>query len=203
MSAPQFILASASPRRADLLRQIGLSFVIEPADIDEPIFSAETPEENARRLALEKARIAVHRSDESGRLPVLAGDTFVVHSGDILGKPKSPAEAKSMLLRLSADSHKVISAVAVQHRETVFAEVVTAEVEFRSIQPNECDAYLSSQESFDKAGGYGIQSIGAIFVQSIRGQPSTVAGLPLLETEQLLARVGVCTWQYRVATQKS
>lgn len=183
----RLILASASPRRAELLAQIGVPFEVVPADIDETPKPGEAPEAYVERLAREKA-LAVAGAES--RLPVLGSDTSVVIGGDILGKPDSPASARSMLQRLSGSTHQVITAVAVAVPGRCHCRVVTTNVTFRPLSQAEIHAYVASGEPFDKAGGYGIQGLGGIFVCELKGSYSAVVGLPLCETAELLAEAG-------------
>ncbi len=193
MSHP-FVLASASPRRAELLGMIGLHADIVPADIDETPLPGEEPAAYVRRLALAKAD-AVAATETR---PVLGADTIVVHQGRLLGKPADRAEARSMLTGLSGCEHEVLTAVAVVQGGYRHVEVVRALVRFRRLEPDEVDAYVAAGEGLDKAGGYGIQGIGGIFVAYIEGSYSAIVGLPLLETERLLRACDVDTWQARL-----
>ncbi|MGB4475095.1 MAG: Maf family protein [Bacillota bacterium] len=183
-------LGSASPRRADLLRQIGLSFDILPSQVVEDILPGEDPASYCERAALMKARDVAGRS--SSRL-IIGADTVVVLDGEILGKPGSEAEARSMLERLSGRTHQVITGVCVLERTSGRHEVfsVTSSVAFRVIDPLEIDRYIGTGEPMDKAGAYAVQGIGAIFIRSMSGSYSNVVGLPLYETAQALDRFGV------------
>lgn len=196
--APAIVLASASPRRAALLRQIGVPFVVEPAAIDETPAPGEAPSVLARRLALAKAG-AVRSA-----LPVLAADTVVaVGAGEtlrIFGKPRQQAAFQSMAKALSGNTHTVCTAVAVRARGRAAAEVVRARVTLRVIEEREVAAYWATGEPRDKAGGYAIQGIGGIFVRCVHGSPSAVVGLPLAETELLLRRFGIDPWRWRAAS---
>jgi septum formation protein len=188
-----FVLASASPRRAELLSMIGLAADIQPADVDETPLPEESPDGYVRRLAVAKAE-AVARTEDR---PVLGADTIVVHQGRLLGKPADPAEARSMLETLSGSSHEVLTAVAMVQGSRLEVEVVRAQVRFRDLTADEVAAYVRVGEGFDKAGGYGIQGVGGIFVAYIEGSYSAIVGLPLLETERLLRAFGIDTWQMR------
>jgi len=186
------ILASASPRRAELLQQIGLSFKVQPADIDETVAEGESAEHYVERLAREKAlRVA---GENPGAL-VLGSDTSVVLRGEILGKPADAAEAVSTLVRLSGQQHQVMTAVALAKGESCQSHLVVTNVTFRSLLEAEIRAYVDSGEPMDKAGSYGIQGLGGIFVRELQGSYSAVVGLPLLETAGLLAEAGFPVWQ--------
>ncbi|MCG8415707.1 MAG: Maf family nucleotide pyrophosphatase, partial [Pseudomonadales bacterium] len=186
------VLASASPRRSELLRQIGVEFEVLPQDIDESALAGETPELLVVRLSQQKAQAALTRC--SNDVVVLGSDTVVVLGEDILGKPRSAQEAESMLLKLAAKEHLVLTAVSVAkqgHQSTVLSK---STVRFRDIKKQEARAYWQSGEPEGKAGGYAIQGLGAVFVQSISGSYSGVMGLPLFETAQLLKEFDVPCW---------
>ena len=193
--APQLVLASASPRRAELLRQIGLEFTIRPCDIDESPLPDEAAATMVERLALTKARVIARNET----LPVLGADTMVVVDAAPLGKPVDREESLAMLARLSGRSHDVLTAVALVHGAREEIRTAHARVYFREISRAEAQAYWLSAEPRDKAGGYGIQGIGGIFAQRIEGSYSAIVGLPLAETEVLLQAFGVDTWLYRDA----
>jgi septum formation protein len=186
-------LASASPRRGELLRQIGVRFEVRPAALDEAQAPGEAPADYVRRLAAAKAAAVAATLSATEARPVLAADTAVVVDGEVLGKPGDAAEAAAMLERLSARSHRVLTAVALccGRTDTRLAET---EVRFRATTAAERRAYCATNEPFDKAGGYGIQGYGAVFVEDLRGSYSAVVGLPLFETAELLARCGVELW---------
>ncbi|MBE0486299.1 nucleoside triphosphate pyrophosphatase [Marinobacter sp.] len=186
------ILASASPRRAELLEQIGLAFRVQPADVDETVPAGEPAEQYVERLAREKAQsVARHNPDSL----VLGSDTSVVLQGDILGKPGSVAEAQAMLARLSGQAHQVMTAVALAEGAHCQSRLVVTSVRFRALSDAEIDAYVASGEPMDKAGGYGIQGLGGIFVSELKGSYSAVVGLPLQETAGLLAEAGHPVWR--------
>jgi len=184
---PDLILASASPRRAELLQQIGLDFQVQPADIDETPASSETPEHYVERLAREKALSIARQYPEK---LVLGSDTSVIHYEEILGKPESTEQAVSMLQALSGSTHQVLTAVALAKGAECWSRVVTTDVTFRELEAAEISAYVASGEPMDKAGSYGIQGLGGIFVSAIKGSYSAVVGLPLQETAALLAQAG-------------
>lgn len=186
----QLILASASPRRKELLDQIRVSYTVYPVDIDETPLPDEMPLAYVRRLAAEKS--AACAAQLGSDIPVLAADTAVVVDALILGKPKDKDDGLSMLRLLSGKTHRVYTAVSLRGREHGQAASVT-EVTFRSLTATEIEAYWQSGEPQDKAGGYAIQGRGGLFVASITGSFSGVVGLPLFETGQLLAQQGIDT----------
>ncbi len=184
----QIILASASPRRMELLDQIKVTYRVNPVDIDETPLSNEAPLAYVQRLAAEKSAECIMQLGDS--LPVLAADTAVVLDNLIMGKPKDQNDAFAMLSRLSGKMHRVYSAVSLRGRE--HGQVVSiTEVTFRSLTENEISAYWHSGEPADKAGSYAIQGLGGIFVASINGSFSGVVGLPLFETVALLSKQGI------------
>lgn len=190
MSSPQFYLASASPRRKQLLEQLGLRFEVVTADVDESPKAGEAPQDYVLRVAGLKARAAVAKLGGPS-LPVLAADTTVVLEGSILGKPEGRDDAIRMLTRLGGRQHQVLSAVALWNRGTLDTVLSESRVRFRSIDSQEAAAYWDSGEPRDKAGAYGIQGMGAMFVESLEGSYSGVMGLPLFETAALLGKAGV------------
>ena len=183
-------LASASPRRSELLRQIGAAFKVRPAAIPEEQSPVEAPEAYVLRLAVAKADAVFATLEDHERGPVLAADTAVVLDGVVLGKPADVGEASAMLERLSARSHRVLTAVALRCGDSVETLLSESEVRFRATTAAERLAYCATGEPFDKAGGYGIQGRAAKFVRSMNGSFSGVMGLPLYETAQLLERMG-------------
>ena len=187
-------LASASPRRRDLLASIGVTVDVRPVDIDETPRREEPPHEYVLRLAREKAKAGSRLS----ALPTLGSDTAVVCAGRILGKPADRAEAIAMLGQLSGRSHEVLTAVAVSGPAGLLEVCVSTRVVMRDISAAECAAYWETGEPADKAGGYAIQGLAAIFVERIEGSHSAVVGLPLYETAQLLQRQGVPVWHQPV-----
>lgn len=190
MTDPVLILASASPRRRELLAQIGLACEVRPADIDETPRPDEAPAEYVMRLATEKARSVA--AAWPGR-PVLAADTTVVVDDAILGKPADRAEGREMLAQLSGRRHQVMTAICLVSDAGSETELVITEVSFMPLDDALCEAYLDTPEPWDKAGGYGIQGLAAVFVSAIEGSYSNVVGLPLHETWQMLRRAGVPT----------
>ncbi|MEP1470730.1 MAG: Maf family protein [Halieaceae bacterium] len=186
------ILASASPRRSELLTQLGVQFCVHPADIDESVMPAETPGDYVQRMAGEKAAAVASVYSERGNA-VLAADTTVVLDDDVLGKPIDHDDGLAMLTRLSGRAHEVITAICLVAGGEVWAQQVATRVQFASLTPAQCDAYLATDEPWDKAGGYGIQGLAGAFVQRIEGSYSNVVGLPLHETWQMLAASGIPT----------
>jgi septum formation protein len=189
------ILASSSPRRRELLDQIGVEYRVQPVDVDETPRQGEAPEAFARRMALEKAW-AGWKAQGSG-LPVLGADTVVSLGGAILGKPADRDDALHMLGRLSGATHQVFSAVALVHGQREALRLSSTQVRFRTLAPAEISAYWDSGEPADKAGAYAIQGLGALFVEHIEGSYTGVVGLPLCETGQLLDAFGVAHWVHR------
>jgi septum formation protein len=190
-------LASASPRRGELLRQIGVPFKIRTAEIAEVRADGERPDAYVRRLAAEKAEVVWARVAVAAPRPVLAADTAVVLGGRVFGKPAGAAEAEEMLLVLSGRTHLVLTAVALRCGESSETLLSESEVRFRSTTAEERTAYCRSSEPLDKAGGYGIQGRAAMFVEHLSGSYSGVVGLPLFETAELLRRCGVALWGAR------
>ena len=183
------ILASQSPRRRQLLAQLGYSFSCQPADIDETVIVGELPEQYVRRLALQKAQCIADRQQSNST--VIGSDTSVVIAQQILGKPKDFADAQRLLQLLSGKVHQVMTAVAVVKAEISKTVLVTTNVEFKTLSTDEIQQYWLTGEPKDKAGGYGIQGIGGQFVKQISGSYSAVVGLPLYETAQLLTEFGL------------
>jgi len=184
----QIILASRSPRRVELLRQIGIEAEIMPADIDESVLAAESPPEYVLRMAREKAK-AVEPAGAEDTL-IIAADTAVVVGGRIYGKPASEADAAAMLRSLSGRTHHVLSAVALRQGNRLSSRLSDSAVTFRPLSDAEIQRYWQSGEPVDKAGGYAIQGLGAVFIASIEGSYSGIMGLPLQETAALLAECG-------------
>ena len=193
MSVVDVYLASASPRRRELLQQIGVRFAVKVVDVAEIHRPGESPSDFASRLAQEKAQSGWNSQYGNDRKPVLGADTIVVVAGQIFGKPRDRLDAERMLVQLSGQTHQVISAVAICH-ETCSVAVNISEVTFRNITSTEAQAYWDSGEPHDKAGGYAIQGKGAIFIERLNGSYSGVMGLPLYETAQLLAEHNIPFW---------
>ena len=186
--AALIILASASPRRKELLDQIKVTYVTCPVDLDETPWCDEAPLDYVQRLAAEKSAVCLARLQTD--VPVLAADTTVVLGSLIMGKPKDKIDALAMLAQLSGKTHHVYTAVSLRGHEHNQAVSVT-EVTFRCLTEQEILDYWDTGEPLDKAGGYAIQGRGGVFVESIKGSFSGVVGLPLFETAQLLAKQGL------------
>jgi septum formation protein len=184
----QLILASASPRRKELLDQIKVTYAVNPIDLDEAPCLNESPLDYVRRVAAEKSAACVAQLGSG--VPVLAADTAVVLDDLIMGKPKDQQDAIAMLTQLSGRTHQVYSAISLRGREHWQAVSIT-DVTFRPLTEREMLAYWHSGEPVDKAGSYAIQGMGGIFVASIKGSFSGVVGLPLFETAELLAKQGL------------
>ncbi|HSI94972.1 MAG: nucleoside triphosphate pyrophosphatase [Methylophilaceae bacterium] len=185
-------LASRSPRRGELLGQIGIGFDVLPSDVDESVLAEEAPEHYVLRLAKEKASVCVQRLAEQGLplRPVLAADTTVCIDGMILGKPESDADAAAMLRRMSDRWHVVHTAVAVADKDRVEVALSSTQVELAPLSDADIEAYIASGEPRDKAGSYGIQGLAGTFIRRIEGSYSGVMGLPIYETAQLLKQFG-------------
>mgnify|MGYP001167437320 CR=1 FL=1 len=185
---PHIILASASPRRSELLKQIGISHRIMAVDIDETPFANESPLAYVERVAAEKS--AACQALLNDNLPVLSADTSVICDGQILGKPINLEHAIGMLSRLSGRSHQVYSAVSLRG-DHHWQALSISEVTFKPLRTEEIIAYWQTGEPCDKAGAYAIQGLASTFIESITGSFSGVMGLPLYETAQLLAKQGI------------
>jgi len=189
--AAQIILASASPRRRELLEQIGVTTIVKSVDIDESLKTGESAIAHVQRLATEKAQQGFTFIDNPEKLPVLGADTIVVVDSSVLGKPENRQHAKKMLQQLSGRIHTVHTSVAIVTTDKVMLDTSSSQVLFKSLDEHEIDAYLATGEADDKAGAYAIQGIAAQFVKNINGSFSGVMGLPLYETAQLLERCGI------------
>jgi septum formation protein len=185
------VLASASPRRSELLTQIGMSFEVMPTDIDETEHPGEDPVSYVRRLAIEKALAAVVGDDAGENVVVIAADTTVDLDGMILAKPADDADALRMLGLLAGRTHRVHTGVAIRYQGRVAAEVNTSLVSMKASDDQWQRWYVATGEPHGKAGAYGIQGAAAVFVDSVQGSVTNVIGLPLSLLEQLLAEVGV------------
>lgn len=183
------VLASQSPRRAELLTQLQVRFTTCVANIDESVLSGETAHAYVLRLAEQKAKAGLAMSDNDAT--VLGSDTVVVVDNQILGKPIDQADSQRMLKLLSDRTHQVCTAVAVVNRERVESCLVATDVTFKPLSDVEIDAYWHSGEPADKAGSYGIQGLAGRFVTRIEGSYSAVVGLPLYETSELLSEMGL------------
>lgn len=201
----RLVLASASPRRLELLRQAGLDPEVRPADLDETVRAGEEPIDYAQRVSSEKAR-AVAALVDAGR-PVLAADTIVVApDGEprILGKPRSPDDARVMLSRLGGRTHEVVTAYTLLYKGGERGRAVRTEVTFRALSPAELEGYVGSREWEDKAGGYAVQGLAAAFVRAVRGSYTNVVGLPLCEVLEDLDALGAlpADWALGPETKK-
>ena len=186
----RLVLASASPRRRELLQQIGVGFRIVVADVEEKPLPKESPADFVLRMAREKAMDVMRR--EPGHLPVLGSDTAVILEGRILGKPESRNEAMEMLNSLSGKTHEVYSAVVVAVSEAEIHEALSiSRVTFSDLEPEWIESYIDTGDPMDKAGAYGVQGKAAEKISNIEGSFYGVMGLPLYETAQLLKRAQV------------
>jgi septum formation protein len=190
-------LASGSPRRRELLQQIGVPFRVVGAAVDETAWSDEAAAAYVTRLAAAKAELGWERSRETPSGPVLAADTAVVLDGKILGKPADQEDAEGMLRQLSGRTHEVLTAVALRTATGLESRISRSEVTFRRISAAETQAYWETGEPADKAGAYAIQGRAAVFIAELRGSYSGVMGLPLFETAELLGEAGVWRWHGR------
>ena len=184
MSPHRLTLASASPRRRELLEQLGLPLDVRPAHTDESARPGEPPRAYVRRVAVEKARAVAGEA-------VLAADTAVVLGEEILGKPRDAADARRMLRALSGGLHEVLTAVCVRRGATEHVAVVSAQVRLDPLTDAQIDWYVATGEPMDKAGAYAIQGLAGAFVRELRGSVSNVIGLPLSETLDLLRAAGI------------
>ena len=194
-------LASRSPRRCELLKQIGVNYETlllrettrRAADVDETPLPGEAPADYAYRIAHTKAKTAWLRLTQRGLplLPVLTADTVVTLEGRIFGKPENPVHAEEMLTTLSGKTHQVLTAIAVTALDKIQVRLSTTSVRFRNISEHEIRIYLADGETRDKAGAYAIQGMAAVFIAEISGSYSGVMGLPLFETAQLLEEFGI------------
>lgn len=187
----QIYLASRSPRRRELLTQIGVRFAVLEADTDETRHPGEQPEDYVLRLALEKARAVRQSMPRADDRPVLGADTAVVIGERILGKPEDREDALGMMRLLSGRAHRVLTAVALISADGERTDLSETRVTFRTLDEDEVLRYWRTGEPRDKAGGYGIQGHGALFVSGLNGSYSGVMGLPLFETGRLLSQVGI------------
>ncbi len=188
----RFVLASRSPRRSELLKQLGFDFDVIPSRVEEDWIQKETPQRQVIRLAEAKAQ------DVGRQYPnrwIIAADTIVCLDDFILGKPKNTEEAFEMLSRLSGQEHFVITGLSIHHfeKETAGHQAVETVVKMKSLTPVEMRWYVNTGEPFDKAGGYAIQGIGSFMIERIRGSYTNVVGLPLCELIEMLNRLGVIT----------
>lgn len=196
------VLASQSPRRAELLSQMALPFKVRVADIDESRLPEEPPSAYVDRLARQKCQrgVAIAQSESDEFVAVIGADTIVLLDDEILGKPRGLKEGTAMLRRLSGRTHEVLSGVAASDGVRLESTVVSSQVTFKTVDEAEVTAYWATGEGADKAGSYGIQGIGGILVERLEGSFSAVMGLPVQETEALLQSLNVDTWGMRSKT---
>jgi septum formation protein len=185
----QLVLASASPRRKELLAQLGIQCFVKSVDIDETPQINESPLIYVQRVAAEKSAACLALYE--GELPILAADTSVVLNNQIMGKPQNQQHAEEMLLQLSGRTHQVYSAISLRKHLNHWEAVNITDVTFKKLTLAEIAAYWQTGEPCDKAGGYAIQGLGSIFIEKIQGSFSGVMGLPLFETAQLLTQQGI------------
>lgn len=186
-------LASASPRRRELMKQIGVAYQVLGCQVDERRRPGEAPEVYVLRLALDKARAGRALLSSSDAIPVLGADTVVVIDGEVLGKPRDQVDATAMLARLSGRTHHVYTAVALVNREREATRLSVSAVTFRTLEAAEMDEYWCTGEPADKAGAYAIQGRAAVFISRLEGSYSGVMGLPLFETAELLRAANIDT----------
>ncbi|MEJ0036831.1 MAG: Maf family protein [Gammaproteobacteria bacterium] len=191
-TSPVLRLASVSPRRRELLTQIGVPHVVTGAHIDESVHPGERPHDYVQRMARTKAQ-TVWEQDLS--LAVLGADTTVVLDGQVFGKPADRADALRMLGLLSGRTHEVLTAVALASKDGLAMRVSVSSVRFRALGADEIAAYWETGEPRDKAGAYAVQGLGAVFIEALSGSFSGVMGLPLFETSQLLHAANVPCWR--------
>lgn len=189
------ILASRSPRRVEILKQIGLNCEIYPADIDESRLFNERPERYVSRLAHEKASACMQLLSKAQRkLPILAADTIVAFSDKILGKPENDDDARNMLGMLSGTLHQVHTAVALAYMDKIEVVISSTVVEMMTLTNEQIEYYIASGEHRDKAGSYGIQGLAGAWIKKIEGSYTGVMGLPIYETASLLRKHGIITF---------
>ena len=186
MTFPRVVLASASPRRRELLTLIGIAHEVRPADVDESYIAGETPRQHAERLA--RAKVSAVGAEDA---VTIGSDTIVVVDGDMLGKPRDRAHAAEMLRRLSGRSHIVMTAVAVQWQGRIVSALEEVGVTFRALCEDEIERYIATGEPMDKAGAYGIQGFGATIVERVDGDYFAVMGLALNRLVRLFEEVGL------------
>ena len=190
--SPQIYLASSSPRRRELLEQLGIRYIQIQPEVDEVALNNESPSAMVQRLARLKAIAGLNRMDSSAAdLPVLGADTVVVLKGKVFGKPEDEQAALAMLSELSGQTHDVLTAVAVATALKVEIILSTTQVTFKEISMEMARAYWQTGEPQDKAGAYAVQGKAALFVERLEGSYSGVVGLPLMETAELLMDFGV------------
>ncbi|MDH3342465.1 MAG: Maf family nucleotide pyrophosphatase [Gammaproteobacteria bacterium] len=196
MSSPasdyEIVLASASPRRLELLQQIGVNALVQPVPVEEILLADEQPLDFVQRLALEKARAGFELTLQRGiELPVLGSDTIVELAGEVFGKPADSEQAELMLAKLSGRVHRVHTAIAIKTGNAEYLALSSSEVEFAVLSTEMIKAYVATGEPLDKAGSYGIQGRAARFIKNLNGSYSGVMGLPLFETAELMLKARI------------
>ena len=189
MNFPQIYLASNSPRRRELLSQIGVDFSVLTVDVDERRLANETPIDYVKRLAIAKAQAGWQSLPDLDKRPVLGSDTSVVLADIILGKPTDDKNARRMLRQLSGRTHQVMTAVAVVTATQIKCELNISQVTFSTMTESDIEWYIATQEGTDKAGAYAVQGLAALFIEQIQGSYSAIMGLPLRETGLLLQQI--------------
>lgn len=199
-------LASASPRRQELLQQLNVDFILLEQNFDETPLANESPQDYVKRLAIGKAQSAIQyfqhfkpqhhqqKSQKNLAYPTLGADTIVVLKGELLGKPQNLQEAKVMLSKLSGQTQQVLSSVAIIYQDEMVCDVSVTEVTFGNLSENQIEAYCQTGEPMGKAGAYAIQGFAASFVEDVKGSYTGVVGLPLYETSRLLQQMSVKHW---------
>lgn len=189
LSSSRLILASASPRRKELLKLIGLNFEIIPSDVDETFLKGETPKGHTLRLSEEKALSIAGRNPDAW---VLGADTIVIINREVLGKPVAVDEAREMLSKLSGREHTVITGFCLTRKnaDVMVKDAIESTVVFKEIPEDEIEWYVRTKEPYDKAGGYAVQGMGAFFIKEIHGSYTNVVGLPLCEVMETLKEIG-------------
>ena len=190
----KLILASASPRRKELLQKIGLKFEVDASNCAEEIDPAALPEELVRRISIDKAKAVAPRHQNA---VIIAADTIGVIGKKVLGKPHTAAEARKMLAQISGKAHLVITGLTVLNTATdkIITKTVTTKVYIKKLTRAEIDAYVATGEPLDKAGAYGIQGLGAVIVEKIEGDYFNVVGLPLFTLTEVLKEFGISVWE--------
>ena len=184
----KIILASKSPRRKQILEQVGLDFTVEISDFDETQIKFKTPQEMVKKLSLEKAKIIAQKNPNA---IVIGADTDVFLNGEILGKPKSKQDAVRILKLLSGKVHEVVTGFTVISDKKSITKHVTSKVKFKKLTEAEIKAYVATGEPMDKAGGYGIQDKGGVFIENIEGDYFNIVGLPIFAVSEVLKKFGV------------
>lgn len=189
MNFPSIYLASRSPRRRELLRQMAVDFAVITPEVDESVAVDEKPLSYVKRIAHNKAEAGLALLTAADNRPVLAADTAVIVQNQILGKPADDVGARLMLKQLSGQTHQVMTAVALAYKGQVQEAVSISDVSFACLSDAEIDWYLQTGEGRDKAGSYAVQGLGAMFIEQIHGSYSGIMGLPIRETGQLLKQM--------------